>query len=207
MAGLVCTLGQCSGISEPSSGRSTHCTTCRRTSSTQHPARYAEWDYHYDHILHSQSPADGMGRAVDHWRVISKGGGCDDGGLHRHGRSWHHATFAYSTCREHPSCLPLGLESVAFFYILPLSLLLFFFFKRRQGEAIDGESHFSPPYLLIASLCCLAAPDRNTIQPMSYFKNTQQSPHLSVSEPLAQRSLQSGRCYLNASGDFKEREK
>lgn len=81
------------------------------------------------------------------------------------------------------------------------------FFKRRQGEAIDGESHFSPPYLLIASLCCFAAPDRNTIQPMSYFKNTQQSPHLSVSEPLAQRSLQSGRCYLNASGDFKEREK
>lgn len=77
------------------------------------------------------------------------------------------------------------------------------FFKRRQGEAIDGESHFSPPYLLIASLCCFAAPDRNTIQPMSYFKNP---PRLSVSEPLAQRSPQFGRCYLNASRDFKERE-
>ncbi len=86
-AGLVCTLGQCSGISEPSSGRGAHYTEpdvgflqrSRHTNSTQHPARYAEWDYHGNHILHSQSPADGMEHAVDQWRVISKGGGCDDG--------------------------------------------------------------------------------------------------------------------------------
>ncbi len=73
-AGLMCTLGQCSGISEPSSGRSAHYTEpdvgflqrSRHTNYTQHPARYAEWDYHDNHILRSQSPADGMGRAVDH---------------------------------------------------------------------------------------------------------------------------------------------
>ncbi len=42
---------------------------------------------------------------------------------------------------------------------------------------------------------------------MSYFKNPQQSPRLSVSEPLAQRSPQSGRGYLNVSRDFKKRNK
>lgn len=64
-AGLICTLQQCSGLSELSSGHGTHYTEpdvefllrSRRTSSTQHPAHsrhYAEWDYHYNHILRSQ---------------------------------------------------------------------------------------------------------------------------------------------------------
>lgn len=93
------------------------------------------------------------------------------GGLQRH---WHHSTFAYSTCREHPSCLPLGLESVSFFYIFPPAG----FFTADKGKRLMKEVTFHSPYLLIASLCCWAAPDRNTMQTTSHFKDTRQSPRL-----------------------------
>lgn len=155
-AGLICTLQQCSGISELSSGHGAHYTEpdvefllcSRRTSSTQHPAHsrhYAEWDYHYNHILRSQSLADGVGRAVDHWRVISKGGGCDDGGYIDMAAAdimLHLLTLPAESI--HHACLWGWSLSLSFIFS-PSPSCCFFFSTADKGKRLMKEVTFQSP--------------------------------------------------------------
>lgn len=95
----------------------------------------------------------------------------------------------------HHACLWGWSLSLSFIFFPPAG-----FFTADKGKRLMKEVTFHSPYLLIASLCCWAAPDRNTMQATSHFKDTRQSPRLWSKDHRSPYTV----CFaLTTSGDFR----
>lgn len=162
-----CSLRLCSGFIEPSSG-----------SSAQHRRRRIR-DFclmsSIQHPPHSAVLLTGITITFCALRAAQMGWGVPEttgfGGYKGTDIILHLLTLPAESI--HHACLWGWSLSLSFIFFPPAG-----FFTADKGKRLMKEVTFHSPYLLIASLCCWAAPDRNTMQATSHFKDTRQSPRL-----------------------------